>query len=223
MTLEPLALNSSRCACGASPDVAHAPPAEHDEQRQLVAGMIAGHDRAWRDFDQRYARNVQRCITSVTSRFSSVVSADDAREIYATFCIRLLEGDKHKLRSFDPTRGYSLKSWFGMLAVQTTYEYLRRKKRETGRDRRGGEGVMGAASPDPYEQCWDRQRTHLTSSLLDQFSARDREFFRLYYDQGCEPEQIATRMGISVKTVYTKKHKLVSRLAELADERRLAA
>jgi RNA polymerase sigma-70 factor, ECF subfamily len=223
MNREPLALNSSRCACGASPDVAHAIAAEPDAEIRLAEGMIAGHERAWREFDQRYARIVQRCITSVTSRFSSVVGADDVREIYATFCIRLLEGDKHKLRTFDPTRGYSLKSWFGMLAVQTTYEFLRRKKRETGRDRRGGEGVMGAPSPDPFEQCWDRQRTRLTSSLLAQFSSRDREFFRLYYDQGCDPEQIASRMGISVKTVYTKKHKLASRLAELAEQRCLAA
>lgn len=221
MSLKELALNPSRCACGAFAG-AHAPLAESDERR-LVAGMIAGEDRAWREYDQRYARSVQRCITSVTSRFSAVVGADDVREIYATFCIRLLEGEKHKLRSFDPTRGYSLKSWFGMLAVQTTYEYLRKRKRETGRDRRGGEGVMGSAAPDPYEQTWERQRSELAGSLLDEFSARDREFFRLYFDQGCEPEQIARRMGISVKTVYTKKHKLACRLAELAGERRLAA
>jgi RNA polymerase sigma-70 factor (ECF subfamily) len=221
MSHQSLALNPSRCACGA-PASAHAPSVEGDERR-LLAGMIAGEDRAWRDFDRRYARTVQRAITSVTSRFSAVVGADDVREIYATFCIRLLEADKHKLRTYDPQRGYALKSWFGMLAVQTTYEYLRKRKRETGRDRRAGEGVMGSAAPDPYEQTWERQRTKLADSLLDQFSDRDREFFRLYFDQGCEPEQIAKRMGISVKTVYTKKHKLACRLAELAGERRLAA
>jgi DNA-directed RNA polymerase specialized sigma24 family protein len=163
MSHQSLALNPSRCACGASAG-AHAPIAESDERR-LVAGMIAGAERAWREYDQRYARGVQRCITSVTSRFSAVVGADDVREIYATFCIRLLEGDKHKLRTFDPTRGYSLKSWFGMLAVQTTYEYLRKRKRETGRDRRGGEGVMGSAAPDPYEQTWERQRSELAGSF----------------------------------------------------------
>lgn len=222
-----LALQTSRCACGASPsahDSHHAPlEARSDDELRLVAGMIAGEDRAWREFEQRYARTIQRCITSITSRFTAVVGADDVREVYATFCIRLLEGDKHKLRTFDSERGYSLKSWFGMLAVQTTYEYLRKKKRETGRDKKGGEGVMGAASPDPYEQCWERERTRIASSLLVQFSERDREFFTLYYDEGWTPERIAERMGISVKTVYTKKHKLVSRLAELAEERRLAA
>jgi len=222
MNHQSLALNPSRCACGAPSAAAHGPLAA-DDDGQLLAGMIAGHDRAWREFDQRYARVMQRCITSVTSRFSSVVGADDVREVYAMFCMRLLDGDKHKLRTFDPARGYSLKSWFGMLAVQATYEYLRKKKRETGRDRLGGEGVMGSAAPDPYEQTWERQRTRIAGSLLDQFSERDREFFRLYFDQGCEPEQIAARMGISVKTVYTKKHKLAIRLAELAGERRLAA
>lgn len=222
MNTQRLALDSSRCACGASADLHHARVAGADE-RSLVAGMIDNDERAWREFDQRYARVVQRCITSVTSRFTSVVGADDVNEIYAMFCIRLLEGDKHKLRTFDPLRGYSLKSWFGMLAVQTTYEYLRKKKRETGRDKKGGEGVIGAAAPDPFEQVWERQRTSITNALLSDFSDRDREFFRLYYDRGYDPEQVAAHMGISLKTVYTKKHKLVSRLARLADERRVAA
>ncbi len=34
------------------------------------------------------------------------------------------------------------------------------------------------------------------------------EFITLYYGEGLEPEEIGRRMGISVKTVYSKKHKI---------------
>ena len=37
----------------------------------------------------------------------------------------------------------------------------------------------------------------------------------LYYAEGLEAEQVAEEMGISVKTVYSKKHKIRTRLAEL--------
>lgn len=37
----------------------------------------------------------------------------------------------------------------------------------------------------------------------------------LYFGEGMEPEQIAEVMNISVKTVYSKKHKIQSRLESL--------
>ena len=37
------------------------------------------------------------------------------------------------------------------------------------------------------------------------------------------PEQVAEEMGISVKTVYSKKHKIRNRLEEMLGNRRLAA
>jgi RNA polymerase sigma-70 factor (ECF subfamily) len=37
------------------------------------------------------------------------------------------------------------------------------------------------------------------------------------------PEQIAEEMGISVKTVYSKKHKIGAKLEALLQEQRLAA
>jgi RNA polymerase sigma-70 factor (ECF subfamily) len=45
----------------------------------------------------------------------------------------------------------------------------------------------------------------------------------LYFDQGLEPEEVAQRMRISVKTVYSKKHKIRTRLEQMLQHERLAA
>src|SRR5688572_27129107 len=68
----------------------------------LIAGMLANDPAAWREFQSRYDRLIIRCITKVTRRFSSIVSQDDVREVYATLYVSLLSNDMHKLRSFDP-------------------------------------------------------------------------------------------------------------------------
>jgi RNA polymerase sigma-70 factor (ECF subfamily) len=47
------------------------------------------------------------------------------------------------------------------------------------------------------------------------FSARDRTFAALYFGEGMDPVEIARSMKISVKTVYSKKHKIQSKLATL--------
>src|SRR5271154_4253714 len=99
-------------------------------QAALVAAMLVGSERAWREFHARYDRLIYRCITKVTGRFSSFLSQDDIREIYATLLVQLLANDMHKLRSFDPERGNRFGSWIGLLAINAAYDYLRALRRE---------------------------------------------------------------------------------------------
>jgi RNA polymerase sigma-70 factor (ECF subfamily) len=48
--------------------------------------------------------------------------------------------------------------------------------------------------------------------MLSDFTPRSRAFARALLRQGIDPDEIAKRMGISVKTVYSKKHKIQARL-----------
>jgi RNA polymerase sigma-70 factor (ECF subfamily) len=52
------------------------------------------------------------------------------------------------------------------------------------------------------------------SDTLRTFSEKDQTFVRLYYVDGLSPEEVAAEMSISVKTVYSKKHKIRSRLEQ---------
>ena len=193
------------------------------DERELLGGMISDDEHSWREFNQRYSRLIYRCITRVTSRFSAVVGPDDVREIYATLCLSLLANDKRKLRSFEPGRGNKLGSWIGMLAIHTAYDYLRSIKREPKRGSLNEAEALSSELPDPSEAYAMRERARIVASLLDGFSDKDRQFIALYYGEGLEPEQIARRMRISVKTVYSKKHKIRTRLENLLGARRLAA
>ena len=189
----------------------------------LLAGMLADSDKAWREFDARYARLIYRCITRVTARFSAVIGPEDVREIHATLCFQLLANYKRKLKSFEPGRGNKLGSWIGMLAIHTTYDFLRSVRREPKRTGLGEAEALTSEIPDPSEVCVLRERARLVSRLLESFTEKDREFITLYYADGLEPEQIAERMHISVKTVYSKKHKIRSRLEALLNAGPLAA
>ncbi len=199
------------------------PLASVDDERVLLAGLLADDERAWREFNTRYSRLIFRCITRVTARFSSVLGPDDVREIYAMLCVGLLANDKRKLRSFEPGRGNKLGSWIGMLAIHTAYDFLRGLKREPKRGSLTEAEGLSSDLPDPHEVCTLRQRAGIVESLLAGFSDKDREFITLYYGEGLPPEDIAEQMGISVKTVYSKKHKIRTRLEALLVERKLAS
>jgi RNA polymerase sigma-70 factor (ECF subfamily) len=189
----------------------------------LVREMLAGSERAWREFHARYDRLIYRCITKVTGRFSAFIGQDDIREIYATLFMQLISGDMRKLRSFDPERSNRLSSWIGLLAINCAYDYLRSMKREPHRAPLAEAETLSCDLPSPLEQAEHRERAGIVSSVLREFSEKDREFVTLYFGEGLPPDEIAQRMRISVKTVYSKKHKIQSRLEAMLSEARLAA
>jgi RNA polymerase sigma-70 factor (ECF subfamily) len=181
----------------------------------LVLGLIADDGRAWREFSRRYERLIFRCITKVTRRFASVVSQDDLQEIYATLLLSLLANDKHKLRSFDPERGNRLSTWIGLLAINCAYDHLRAVRREAGKGTLAEAADIACDRPDAFEQVALRERASIAARAFDGFSDKDRTFALLYFGEGMDPLDIARTMNISVKTVYSKKHKIRSRLESL--------
>ena len=199
----------------------HSTPAQDDVK--LVRALIADDPRAWREFNTRFSRLVLSTISRVTARFSGVVSQEDLREIYATFCVQLLANDKIKLRSFDPERGNKLSTWLGLLARHTAYDFLRGARREPRRAQLSEAEDLSSNLPDSCESALMRERADLVSQLLAHFTDRDREFIQLYFGEGLAPEIVAQRLAISVKTVYSKKHKIQARLQALLLESQLAA
>ncbi len=202
-------------------EAAELPPA--DAEVVLVARMVEGEATAWREFQAKYDRLIYRCITKVTARFAARLSTDDVKEIYATLLLQLLANDKHKLRTFDPQRGNRFGSWIGLLAINAAYDHLRSIRRDAHRAPLTEAETMSTEVPDPYEVCEHRQRAGLVAALMAEFSAKDRQFVELYFGEGLKPEEVAVRMQISVKTVYSKKHKIQSKLEALIGKEQIAA
>jgi RNA polymerase sigma-70 factor, ECF subfamily len=194
-----------------------ASPAEED--MKLVSALLTNDAAAWREFQQRYDRLVLRCITKVTKRFASV-SQDDVREIYAQLFLSLLANGKAKLRAFDPARGSRFSSYVGMLAIHCAYDWLRAVRREPPREPLGEAIELTSELPDPFEATAQSERAGLAARVMESFSERDRTFAALYFGEGMEPHEIARSMKISVKTVYSKKHKIQSKLESIVADLR---
>jgi len=191
-----------------------APRNDIDELR-LVERLIADEPSAWRAFAQNYTGLVIGVIRRVMTRFSRVSNEQDIDEIYARFCLELLAHDKKKLRLFDPAKGCRLSSWLGLLATNATYDYLRKLRRHLSNEPLPERDSLASDSPSAFELVALSQQARLAAEILDDLSERDREFVELYFGEGLEPEEISRRMGISVKTVYTKKHKITARLGTI--------
>ncbi len=186
---------------------------ENDEV--LVAAMLADLPKAWCAFRARFDRLVIRSITKVTHRFPHLVSGDDVGDIYATFYMSLVVNDKHKLRAFDPERGSRFSSWIALLASNRAYDYLRSLRREPEKEDLSKADDTACEKPDPFESAADGERATITADALEGMSEKDRAFAALYFGEGLEPPEVARKLQISVKTVYSKRHKIQTRLESL--------
>ena len=182
---------------------------------ELLGRMLSREDVAWREFHRRFDRLVYRCIHKVTSRFHGVLNQEDVQDIYAQFLLNITARDMHKLRAFQPERGNKLGSWIGLLATNTAWDHMRRVARrpQTSELTEVPEvAYLSCERETPIDVLQRKEHWALVNETLEQFSEKDREFVQLYYVRGMQPTQVAETMNISIKTVYSKKHKIRCRL-----------
>ena len=184
--------------------------------RELLRCVLRNDARGWTELIRRYRPLIYRCITKVTLKYAPTLSSADLDEIYADVMMQLVRDDMHKLRIYNPARGTKLGSWIGMISVNAAYDFLRSAGRRPLLDKVDG-------SLDPHEECdrtpldqlIEKERWDHLNSLLSEFTDKDRTFVELYYQKGLEADEIAAEMQISLKTVYSKKHKIRAHLVRV--------
>ena len=194
--------------------LAHAPKTPSDwTDRELLKHTLRNEARGWGELVRRYRALIYRCITKVTLKYAPTLGSADLDEIYADVMMQLVREDMHKLRIYNPARGTKLGSWIGMISVNAAYDFLRSAGRRPLLDK--VDGVL-----DPHEECdrtpldqlIEKERWEHLNTLLSDFTDKDRTFVELYYQRGMEADEIAVEMQISLKTVYSKKHKIRAHL-----------
>jgi RNA polymerase sigma-70 factor (ECF subfamily) len=183
---------------------------------ELLEHVLAANERGWAELVRRYRALIYRCITKVTQRCAPRISSVDVDEIFADVLLNLLRDDMRKLRLYDPARGTKLSSWIGMISINSAYDYLRSAGRRPLLDRLDGAvDPVDGVERTPLDVLIEKERWAHLNGVLTGFSERDRTFVELYYRDGLDPASIAAAMSISLKTVYSKKHKIRAHLRKV--------
>ena len=191
--------------------------------RALLSAVLRREEEAWCELLRRFRGLIYRCITKVLCRYESVLCNETVNEVFSDVCLNLLRNDMKKLRAYDPKRGSKLGTWIGLITIHTAYDNLRVTARQPVLDRIDGVLEREDCVPGPLDQLLSKERRSQVNYLAAEFSPRDRRFMELYFGRGLSPAEVAQVMDISVKTVYSKKHKIQNRLVALAQSSQPAA
>jgi RNA polymerase sigma-70 factor, ECF subfamily len=184
------------------------------DDRELVRRMLLRDNRAWQLFISRFQRLIFATIQRILSRFPADRRSVEADDVYACLLSSLLRHDMNKIRAFEFDRGILLGTWISLLASNATWDHLRASLRRPAYSGPLDAEQLPAPEVDALRRLMAREEWSLVMRKMGELPRRDREFVELLYFQNATPEEIAATMGISVNTVYSKKHKVRSRLEE---------
>ncbi len=187
--------------------------------RDLLKCVLRNDARGWNELVRRYRPLIYRCITKVTLKYAPSLSSADLDEIYADVMMQLVRDEMHKLRIYNPARGTKLGSWICMISVNAAYDFLRSAGRRPLLDKVDGQlDPHDELDRTPLDQLIEKERWEHLNGLLNEFTDKDRMFVELYYQKGMEADEIAAEMQISLKTVYSKKHKIRAHLVRCLEQ-----
>lgn len=186
------------------------------DEQHLLRRVLRGDQKGWSEFCRRYERLIASCVIKVLRRYSACYSADDLADLTAEVWVALLRDDLRKLRLYDPSKGYRLASWVGLIAVNSTIDQLRQRSAEcaslddlTCVDR----VLVDPRRPDAgLEQ---HESAVLARRALEQLSGEERAFVVSCYHEERRPEEIARELGVALNTVYSRKFKIRAKLVRI--------
>lgn len=172
---------------------------------------------AWQNFFERYHRLMVSCVKKVYIRYGVSFNSEDIEDLVGSICYNLVKDDFHKLKMFDPERGYRLSSWVGLIATNTAHDTLRRRAPDHMSLDDEGMGLHQLPGPlkDPLENLETRERISILMEAIEQLSEVDQQFVQYYYGLNMAPEEVAQKMGITINTVYSRKNKVRSKLVKV--------
>ncbi len=117
--------------------------------------------------------------------------------------------------------------WLSGIAVRTSYEFWRAKRREelpvsalTGEHQQWIERVLASESENQFhEQARRREATELLDWGLNQLSAENRLVLTLVHLEGCSVRETASMLGWSVANIKVRAHRARQALRTLFLER----
>jgi RNA polymerase sigma-70 factor (family 1) len=158
--------------------------------RELLAQLRNGDHQAFSTLFDAYVDRVYRFMRRHTR------SHTEAQDLTQVLFIKLWE----KRATIDPDRPFD--AYLFVVAHNLVVDHLRQLARRPSLESLPDESLQSpTVTPRPDEHLHYRQLEHLYHHAIDALPPRRRDVFRLSRLEGLSHQQIASRLGISVRTV----------------------
>ena len=180
----------------------------------LLAGLYdAANDEIWREFDGRF----RPLLVSFGCRLG--LSAEDAADAAQETLLQFVRD--YRAGKYDRTRG-RLSAWLMGIARNRLMDA--RRSKIARREVRGESAIVAIPDESHFSELWDAEcrQTVLDQALREmaessRVSKQTWQAFRMHVVERISAEDVATRLGTSIRAVYLAKHRYLQRLRETVE------
>ena len=193
--------------------------------RDLLDACFEGNRGAMEEFIRKFSKLVYYSIHQSFKVKGFSPDPDEVDDLYGDVFLSLFERDFARLKKFEGRNDCSLASWIRLIAARRTVDYFRdcskRRMNIANLDETKGLSPLSAISSaeSPEDVLLDGERMELASEIIPNLPTDDIVFLTLYYERELPPEEIADILGVSVGTVYSKKHRIQEKLRRMLEEK----
>jgi len=179
----------------------------HADDQSLVALCVAraSDKRVLNELIKRYGALVLQTITWTFQRYTAS-SKEDIEDVFQEVFISLFENESAKLKAYDRARA-GLGTYLSCIARSLAINALNRRKK-------GNVEITDDIidEDDGFIVVDNEEMMDKIKSMLVEFTAQERLFFHLYFEECMPPETISNVMGVAVDSVYSKKTKIIGKI-----------
>ncbi len=191
--------------------------ATHDQEKILLNQCLQGSSEAWRAFVRKYSPLVYYSIRKVLYSKRPEMSREAISDLHNEVFVALMDKNGHKLRQYKGTNGCSVSTWIRLIATRATIDYLRKQRDilsfsdEASKKEAEKKSI---ASKTPLQHMEEEEQKKILRELMDQLSAKEQLFLRLFYYDEVSPQQIAKIFNTTPNAVYSRGNYLREKLKQ---------
>ena len=172
-----------------------------DDEKSLLAALNKGDGKAFDNIYRKYCRSIYHFVRQ------NISHVEDADELTQDIFVKLWQNSRK-------VEIVSLKNYLFTLARGTIIDYIRKNVNRAVFERLADDSDIAADNSD----LDDKMATELLLEKISQYAQllpeRQREVYRLRWEEGLSRKDIASRMGITVTTVDLHLRKVVDNLRD---------
>jgi len=193
----------------------------HDEERRLIAALVAGDRNAWSEFVHRFQGLVYARVARTAKEFDRHLDRSEIEDIRAEIFAALVANEFASLRSFEGRS--SLATWLAVIARRSCLKWIQKKNwRQARANQQLDETVhqresQSGESEDILAALIQTEDGLRLRTMMSRLNEGDREVLRMFFIDGLSYAEISRDLGISTNAVGPKLQRAQKRLRKLME------
>lgn len=182
----------------------------------------------------QYSKMVYSYIHGSLRGYGRVTVPELVEELYQEVFVSLLKDDFKKLKSFGWKNNCSFSSWLKVVISRLVLDYLKKHSNREGKQNSLDDSIeseegdkqtllnkLEDKAPSAVEVIYAEEKIDLVRKQVQKLPASDQLLFRLIYDD-MPVEDIAKHMNKSVEAIYMQKTRVLDKLSQELQKKKVS-